>query len=108
VNILVIIIVLVGTFFFTTATIGLLRFPDFYTRMHATGKGDTLGAFMSLIGLALYNVIHELTLDTVLVSIKLIFIAVFIFVANPTATHAITKAGLDCNVEPWTKKEEPK
>lgn len=107
-NILVIIIVLVGTFFFITATIGLLRFPDFYTRMHATGKGDTLGAFMSLIGLALYNVIHELTLDTALVSIKLIFIAVFIFVANPTATHAITKAGLDCNVEPWTKKEAPK
>lgn len=107
-NILVIIIVLIGTFFFATATIGLLRFPDFYTRMHATGKGDTLGAFMSLVGLALYNVIHELTMDTILVSLKLIFIAVFIFVANPTATHAITRAGLDCGVEPWTKEDSSK
>ena len=107
-NILVIIIVLIGTFFFATATIGLLRFPDFYTRMHATGKGDTLGAFMSLVGLALYNVIHELTMDTILVSLKLLFIAVFIFVANPTATHAITRAGLDCGVEPWTKEDSSK
>ena len=107
-NILVIIIVLIGTFFFATATIGLLRFPDFYTRMHATGKGDTLGAFMSLVGLALYNVIHELTMDTIFVSLKLIFIAVFIFVANPTATHAITRAGLDCGVEPWTKEDSSK
>ena len=32
-----------GLFFFFTATVGLLRFPDFYTRLHATGKGDTLG-----------------------------------------------------------------
>lgn len=100
-----IIFILAGTFFFATATLGLLRFPDFYTRMHATGKGDTLGAFLSLIGLALYNLHHGLALDTILVSIKIMFIAIFMFVANPTATHAITKAGLDCGVEPWTKKE---
>ena len=107
-NILVILLIIVGTFFFLTATIGLLRFPDFYTRMHATGKGDTLGAFTSLIGLALYNLLHEVTLDTILVSIKIMFIAIFIFVANPTATHAITKAGLDCNLEPWKKEDSSK
>jgi multicomponent Na+:H+ antiporter subunit G len=76
--------------------------------MHATGKGDTLGAFTSLIGLALYNLLHEVTLDTILVSIKIMFIAIFIFVANPTATHAITKAGLDCNLEPWKKEDSSK
>ena len=106
-NIVVVILVIIGTFFFATATIGLLRFPDFYTRMHATGKGDTLGAFTSLIGLALYNLAHELSFDTILISIKLLFIAIFIFVANPTATHAITKAGLDCGVEPWKKEDSP-
>ncbi|MEW6416774.1 MAG: monovalent cation/H(+) antiporter subunit G [Nitrospirota bacterium] len=105
-TIVVIIFILGGIFFFTTATIGLLRFPDFYCRMHATGKGDTLGALLALIGLALYNLQHEFSLATILVSIKIIFIAVFIFLANPTATHAITKAGLDCDVEPWIKKEE--
>ena len=104
-DIMSIIFILAGTFFFATATLGLLRFPDFYTRMHATGKGDTLGAFLSLIGLALYNLHDGMSFDSLLVSIKIMFIAIFMFVANPTATHAITKAGLDCKVEPWTKKE---
>ncbi|MGQ9569693.1 MAG: monovalent cation/H(+) antiporter subunit G [Thermodesulfovibrionales bacterium] len=107
-NILAVIFILGGTFFLTTATIGLLRFPDFYCRMHATGKGDTLGALLTLIGLALYNLQHDFSLATILVSIKLIFIAMFIFLANPTATHAITKAGLDCDVEPWTRGETPR
>jgi multicomponent Na+:H+ antiporter subunit G len=102
------IFILLGIFFFTTATIGLLRFPDFYTRMHATGKGDTMGALLSLTGMALYNLHHGFSLETILVSIKIMFIAVFIFLANPTATHAITKAGLDCGVKPWTRKEASK
>jgi len=106
--ILSIILIVIGVFFFTTATIGLLRFPDFYTRMHATGKGDTLGAFLILAGLALYNLHHGFSVDAILVSIKILFIALFIFIANPTATHAITKAGLDCSVKPWEKKESSK
>jgi multicomponent Na+:H+ antiporter subunit G len=107
-TILAIIFILGGVFFFTTATIGLLRFPDFYCRMHATGKGDTLGALLAVTGLAIYNLHHGFSLATILVSIKIIFIAVFIFLANPTATHAIMRAGLDSDVEPWTKKEVPK
>ncbi|MBE9541203.1 MAG: monovalent cation/H(+) antiporter subunit G, partial [Proteobacteria bacterium] len=37
-------------FFFLAATVGLLRFPDFFCRLHATGKGDTLAVLLSLIG----------------------------------------------------------
>lgn len=96
-----------GIFFFTTSTIGLLRFPDFYTRMHATGKGDTLGAFLTLLGLALHNLDMGFSAGSLLISIKILFIALFIFIANPTATHAITKAGLDCSVKPWEKESEP-
>ena len=107
-SVLAIILIVTGVFFFTTATIGLLRFPDFYTRMHATGKGDTLGALLVLAGLALYNLDHGFSVAAILVSIKILFIAVFIFIANPTATHAITKAGLDCSVKPWAKKESSK
>ena len=103
-SVLAIIFIVAGIFFFTTATIGLLRFPDFFTRMHATGKGDTMGAFLILTGLALYNLHHGFSLAAILVSVKIMFIALFIFIANPTATHAITKAGLDCGVKPWTKK----
>lgn len=104
-KILAIIFIISGVFFFFTATVGLLRFPDFYSRMQATGKGDTLGAFLALTGLALYNLADGLSLAAVLVSIKIMLIAVFIFIVNPTATHAITKAGLDCGVEPWTKEK---
>jgi len=104
-KILAIIFIISGVFFFFTATLGLLRFPDFYSRMQATGKGDTLGAFLSLIGLAFYNLADGFSVPVVLVSIKIMLIAVFIFIANPTATHAITKAGLDCDVEPWTKEK---
>ena len=86
---------LAGFFFFTTATLGLLRLPDFFTRLHATGKGDTLAVFMSLIGLAVY---HGFSLT----SAKIVFIAVFMFLAQPTATHAISRAAFRCGVEPWT------
>ena len=53
--IIVIFLVVAGIFFFFAATVGFLRFPDFYSRMHATGKGDTFGLLLSLLGLAIYN-----------------------------------------------------
>ena len=90
------IIILLGIFLFASGTLGLIRLPDFYCRMHATGKCDTLGALLALTGLAIYNGFN-------LVTLKIIFIVVFIFVANPTATHAIGRAALVNNVKPWTK-----
>ncbi len=86
---------LAGFFFFFTATVGLLRLPDFYSRMHATGKGDTLAALFSLIGLAVYEGFS-------ITSVKIVLIAVFLFLAQPTATHAISRAGFRCNVKPFT------
>jgi len=94
-DILSILCMLGGFFFFATATLGLLRLPDFYARLHATGKGDTLAVVLSLIGLAVY---HGFSLT----SAKIIFIAVFMFLAQPTATHAISRAAFRCNVRPWT------
>ncbi|MBW2544752.1 MAG: monovalent cation/H(+) antiporter subunit G [Deltaproteobacteria bacterium] len=91
--------ILGGFFFFTTATIGLLRFPDFFTRLHATGKGDTLAVFLSLIGLALYEGFS-------LSALKIVIIAVFMFMAQPTATHAISRAGIRRGIKPWVKGEE--
>jgi len=81
-----------------TGSIGLVRFPDFYTRMHATGKSDTLAVLFCLFGVAIY---HGLTLD----SIKLVLIAVFVFIANPTGTHSICRAAFRCNIKPWTRKK---
>ncbi|MDI1472249.1 MAG: monovalent cation/H(+) antiporter subunit G [Thermodesulfovibrio sp.] len=100
----VIILVLLGLFFLFTATVGLLRFPDFYCKLQATGKGDTLGAILILLGVILYN-LHDFSLNNFLVCLKILFIIIFIFHANPVATHAITKAGLDADVKPLTKED---
>ena len=93
-----ILFVVCGFFFFLTATLGLLRFPDFYARLHATGKGDTLAVTLTLIGLAVYQGMS-------LSSVKIVFIAVFMFLAQPTATHAISRAAFRCGVLPWTTEE---
>jgi len=94
-----------GAFFFMIGTIGVLRFPDFYARLHAAGKCDTLAAILTLSGIALYN-LNDFTFGNILVSCKVLAIIVFVFIASPTATHAITKAALLVGVKPWEKKKE--
>ena len=104
-NILIIVLLITGLFLFFATTVGLLRFPDFYSRMHAAGKGDTLSSLLMLFGLTLYE-LHELNLATVLVGLKILLIMVFIFMASPTATHAITDAGYESGVKPWQKEKK--
>jgi len=103
---IVIVLMTTGLFFFFGTSVGLLRFPDFYSRMHAAGKGDTLSSILLLLGLALYNM-HHLTPETGLVSLKIIFISLAIFITSPTATHAIMDAGYGTKVKCWTRPEEP-
>lgn len=94
---------LTGLFLFFAATVGFLRFPDFYTRMHATGKGDTLAMLVCLMGLAIFNLSTSPTWPGVVQSVKLIIIAVFWFIASPTATHAVLRSAFESGVTPWTK-----
>ena len=104
-DIIVIILTITGLVFFFATTVGLLRFPDFYSRMHAAGKGDTLSSLLILLALVLYN-FHDVNLANLLVAIKILLIVVFIFMASPTATHAIIDAGYESDIKPWTKKPE--
>jgi len=62
-------------------------------------KGDTLAVLLSLIGLSIYEGFS-------LTSLKIIFIAVFMFLAQPTSTHAISRAAMRCGLEPWVKNKE--
>lgn len=94
-----------GFFFFFATAVGVIRFPDFYCRMHAAGKGDTLSTVLMLSGLALYNLSH-FSGAALLVSAKIIFIAIFIFMASPTATHAIIDAGYESGLKPVSKGSE--
>ena len=102
---MIILFLVLGLFLFTVGVIGVLRLPDFYSRLHAAGKSDSLAALLVLIGVALYN-LQQFSLDNLLVSIKIMFIAVFIYVASPTATHAITRAALVMGVTPWSRGEK--
>ncbi|GIW41165.1 MAG: Na+/H+ antiporter subunit G [Candidatus Binatia bacterium] len=93
-NVLGSVLLAVGGFFLFAGTVGLLRLPDFYTRLHATGKTDTLGASLSLLGLACFA-------GWSLVALKLVAVAVFLLVANPTATHALARAAYLRGIVPW-------
>lgn len=88
-----------GCFFLLVAAIGILRFPDFYTRMHPAGKADTLGQALVIAGLVVYWGIN-------LVSLKLVIIALFLTVANPTAAYALANAAYAAGVKPWKKGDE--
>ena len=84
-----------GVFFLFMGALGMIRFPDFYTRMHAAGKCETLGSLLLLTGLAWAE-------GFTLSSVKLLIIALFIFVTSPTATHAIARAAYKNRVPFWT------
>ena len=106
VDIIVTLLLSLGALLMLTASIGLVRFPDVYTRMHATGKSDTLGEGLILFGLIIFQVYHghELLLDKIIVPAKMLFIIIFIFIANPVASHAIMKAALHVGIPMWTKE----
>jgi multicomponent Na+:H+ antiporter subunit G len=104
-DIIVTLFLLAGLLFFTGGAVGILRFPDFYSRLHPAGKLDTLGLLLSIIALALFN-LHHFSLGALLTSLKIILIAVFVFLASPTATHAIVDAGIRAGLTPWIKGEE--
>ncbi len=107
ISILASILILLGLFFFFAGTVGILRLPDFYSRLHAAGKCDSFAAVLMICGIAIYN-LQPFTFGALLVSVKLFLVAAFVFIASPTATHAITEAALVLGVKPWQRKETKK
>lgn len=88
-----------GAIIILIGSLGIIRLPDFYTRIHAVGKCDTLGLVLVLIGLGIY-------LGWTLITVKLFFIAIFIALANPTATHAIARAAFLFGLKPFLEVEK--
>ena len=78
-------LLLIGSFLCLTGGLGILRFPDFYTRMHAVGITDTLATAMILIGLILHN-------PDFMVDVKLVIILLMTIFISPTASHALANA----------------
>ncbi len=77
--------ILSGSVFLLVGGIGLVRLPDFYTRIHAAGITDTMGAWLVLIGLMF-------TAGWSLVMVKLVMLLFFLAVTSPLASHALAKA----------------
>ena len=88
-----------GGVFVLVGGIGIVRLPDFFTRLHAGGLNDTLGAGFVLIGLMVVS-------GFTLVSAKLAMILFFLLFTSPTSTHALAKAALLGGLKPWTKPED--
>jgi multicomponent Na+:H+ antiporter subunit G len=83
-----------GFFFIVSGAIGIIRLPDFYTRLHAMGKCDTLGVALMIFGLAL---LEGATLN----GLKIALVIVIVALANPTATHALGRAAHRSGLRPW-------
>lgn len=82
-----------GAGFLLVGAIGVLRFPDFYTRLHAVSVIDTMGAGLVLAGLMLQGGLS-------LVTVKLILMFYFMIFTGPTAVHALAAAALQAKLKP--------
>lgn len=88
-----------GLVFFIGSAIGMLRLPDFYSRIHASGNSETMGCMLSFIGLMIYE---GLTLTTV----KMAFAFLLVFLANPIGSHILSKSAYKSGHPVWTLKSK--
>lgn len=87
------VLILSGSFFAIIGALGSVRFPDFWSRLHAVSVTDSGGMILLIAGLCLQAGFS-------LVTIKLIFIGIFLFITGPAATHAVANAALVSGLRP--------
>lgn len=87
-------LLMAGTFFLLTGALGMVRLPDIFTRMHAAGMTDTMGAGLILAGMCAYSGVNFET-------VRLLLILGFLWFTSPIATHATAKAALAGGVKPF-------
>jgi multicomponent Na+:H+ antiporter subunit G len=86
--------ILAGAFFGVTGAVGLFRFPEFYSRMHAASITDTMTAGLIIFGLVLQA-------ESGMMVIKLILVLFILAYTSPTAAHALAKTARQVNVKPY-------
>ncbi|MEL6723506.1 MAG: monovalent cation/H(+) antiporter subunit G [Pseudomonadota bacterium] len=86
-------LLLVGAVLAVIGTVGVLRFPDFYTRLHAASVTDTSSATLALLGMALLS-------PSFAVVFKLAVVWLFLFLTGPTASHALANAAHKAGLQP--------
>lgn len=90
-----------GAIFFIASAVGMMRLPDFYTRIHASGNSETLGCMLSFIGLMIYE-------GATLTSLKMAIVFIVVFLANPIGSHILSKAAYKSGHKIWTLKDMKK
>jgi multicomponent Na+:H+ antiporter subunit G len=90
-------LLLVGAFFFFAGTVGLLRFPDVYSRLHALAKADNLGLGCVLLGLALQA-------DNLAAALKLLLIWPLVMATSASISFAIARRAHRLGIAPWRKE----
>tara|TARA_B100000989_G_scaffold162310_2_gene121218 strand:- start:64 stop:501 length:438 start_codon:yes stop_codon:yes gene_type:complete len=95
---------LAGLIFFLGAAVGMVRFPDFYTRMHAAGKGDTLSTMFMLSGFALVTM-EDFSVGSWLILVKIMAVVLFIYLTTPTSSHALMRAAFEDDEMPLTEAD---
>jgi multicomponent Na+:H+ antiporter subunit G len=94
IDFLSILLLLGGAVFFLAGTVGMLRFPDVYSRLHALTKGDNVGLGLTVLGLALRA-------ESIAVTGKLLLIWMLVLLAGATASHLIARSSLRRGIKPW-------
>lgn len=82
--------ILSGSAFMLIGALGTLRFPDFWSRVHAVSIKDSGGMILLTFGM----VLQALQAGMILVAVKLVIIGIFLFITGPTATHAVANAAM--------------
>ena len=88
---------IIGMPFFLSGTIGLLRFPDIYTRLHALTKADNVGLGLIIVGLALQA-------DSWLTVIRLMLIWLLVLIASSASCHLVAQRAMQKNIQPWLRQ----
>lgn len=83
-----------GSLFVVSGGVGLLRFPDFFTRIHAVGVTDSAGIGLILLGLLIQTTSWE-------AAVRLLIILLFMALTGPTATHLLAQAARRDGVPVW-------
>ncbi|SHF67061.1 monovalent cation/H(+) antiporter subunit G [Ornithinibacillus halophilus] len=100
-NIIIILLLLFGSFFILSGSVGIIRFPDIYTRLHAATKASTLGLAGILIGAFIF-----LYLEHSILSGKLLLALLFILMTAPISAHMISRAAHKVGVKPVIKERK--
>ena len=89
--------IVLGSIFMLIGAVGTLRFPDFWSRLHAVSVTDSGGMILLTVGMILQA-------GPTLIAVKLILIGIFLFITGPTATHAVANAALVSGFLPKDQK----